>query len=170
MNSTILTVAIVGFCLVIPLILIGMLLWRDIRRRTAPLVPSPQWNKPFDVDLDTTSLRPASGIYLTLKSVPELAVLPSSERSEVWRSHFLYSFKHWQTWLAVLFLGFSITAGAYLAYEVIHSLVFIALGIFLGTFVLLQVAISQLRPHLREYLERKRQVSAGQGQDAGMLL
>jgi hypothetical protein len=42
------------------------------------------------------------------RSIPELAGIPKDERIRLWRLNARKAFRHWQTWLAVIFVVVSI--------------------------------------------------------------
>ena len=54
-------------------------------------------------------------IYLTSRSLPELAALPKTKREQVWQRCHPKAWRHWQTWLAFLVSLACYAAGFYFA-------------------------------------------------------
>jgi hypothetical protein len=114
-------------------------------------------------------------IYWTLKSIPELAELTPAERTVVWHACKPRAWRHWQTWLgAILAVIISIVLGAGVlmlvqsfgvvipgvsARTAILARFFVAgfacggLVVGVASYLIGLVVASQLRPHLRDYLE-----------------
>lgn len=114
-------------------------------------------------------------IYWTLKSIPELAELTPAERTVVWYAVKRQAWAHWQTWLGaafavlvalsfgvaalVLIQSFGLTIPGIPPRAMILGRYFIA-GFFCGglvvgvaNFLINLVVASQVRPHLRDYLD-----------------
>ena len=114
-------------------------------------------------------------VYWSLKSIPELAELTPAERTVVWHAVKGRAWGHWQTWLGatiavivaltmgvgvlVLIQSFGITIPGLSPRTVILARFFVA-GFFCGglvvavsSYLIGLVVASQLRPHLRDYLE-----------------
>ena len=91
-------------------------------------------------------------IFLTLKSVPELAHLSSSERGKVWRRVYRKTFRHGLTWIGMLAcMVFSIVGhdlGSGFSYPRIGG----AIGAGLGGLISFQVAISVARRYYKNDL------------------
>jgi hypothetical protein len=54
-------------------------------------------------------------IYLTSRSIPELALLPEGKREALWQRCHPKAWRHWQTWLAFFICMASLVAGFYFA-------------------------------------------------------
>lgn len=113
-------------------------------------------------------------IYWSLKSIPELAELTPAERTVVWHAVKGRAWSHWQTWLGatlaitfalalglgvlVLIQSLGITIPGLSPRTAILARYFLA-GFFCGglvvgvaSYLIGLVIASQLRPHLRDYL------------------
>jgi len=92
-------------------------------------------------------------LYWGLKSIPELAGLPSAERGRVWRAAYRQTFRHWQTWAALAGLGLCVAVGGVLGFLVDPSIISQSIGNLigggLGSLVFGQVAVEMARPYLR---------------------
>ncbi|MBK0167488.1 hypothetical protein [Klebsiella sp. S69] len=52
-------------------------------------------------------------IYWTLKSIPELSQLPLKERGKRWRCAYWRTFRHWETWGALVLMALFTGSGSY---------------------------------------------------------
>jgi hypothetical protein len=85
-------------------------------------------------------------IYWTLKSIPELAHLPSQERNTRWRCAYTAACKDWQCWCMQIIGAITCSVGAYF-----FDLSGAFLGGTLGGLLFSQVTIVHIRrvyPHL----------------------
>jgi len=95
-------------------------------------------------------------IYWSLNSVPELAALPKMERKRVWRTCYHRTFRHWQTWLALLFCGLCGGAGVQIGKFIFEDgwMMLVCAGICggIGGFIFGQVATQIAIPYIRQEL------------------
>ena len=94
-------------------------------------------------------------IYWSLKQIPELAGLSAEERSVAWRRASMKTFRHWQTWVALVACGLCGAAGSMVGGHLGSSLLGAAVGGGIGGFLFGQVATSIARKHYRELLQGK---------------
>jgi hypothetical protein len=101
-------------------------------------------------------------MYWTLRSIPELADLPASQRQRLWRTCYVYGFRHWQTWLGLLLCSACISIGVFASILLSRTMppdqLFIWLSIVpgglgggIGVSIHTHVIAHQLRPYLRHY-------------------
>ncbi len=91
-------------------------------------------------------------IYWTIKSIPELSQLPPKERGIVWRRVYKMTFRHWQTWIALLGCGAFAFSGIYLAKFIdMHSTIGAAIGGGVGGLLFSQVAIYVARRYYKDF-------------------
>jgi len=100
-------------------------------------------------------------IYLTTRSIPELASLPDSKREEVWQRCHPKAWRHWQTWLAILTCMAALLASYYLAGRAMDSepfawplMVLAILLMLLGSGGFFPVLVTVTRRYIREELCR----------------
>jgi len=76
-------------------------------------------------------------IYLTTRSIPELASLPDLKREEVWQRCHPKAWRHWQTWMAFLIMVALWGLGFYVA--VYQDADFFSWSKFLAGFLILAI-------------------------------
>jgi hypothetical protein len=86
-------------------------------------------------------------IYWSLKSIPELARLPSEERGRVWRAAFWETTRRWQFWASLVGVVLCVEIGRHICGPIGAI---IAAGV--GGFIFAQVATGLARPHIRAIL------------------
>lgn len=91
-------------------------------------------------------------IYWSLKSIPELAELPASERGRIWRTAHWKIFRHWQVWLALGGCAIAAGLGSSLGELTDYRIIGFTIGAGIGAFLYAQVAMHFARPHIRELL------------------
>lgn len=89
-------------------------------------------------------------IYWSLKAIPELASLSPQERNLIWKQAYSRTFRHWQTWLALLGGGLLAGIGS-----IVGSYPGAVLGGAIGGAIFGQVAIHQALPYIREMVATK---------------
>src|SRR5262245_18003986 len=108
-------------------------------------------------------------IYWSLKTVPELAALPSKVRRRVHESCFRRHFLHARAtrYTIAAYVGFmacaslvAIVLGSMprwlgLPYSWWHGVAALWTGLFVGWYVFTRAAIARLRPFYREFIERE---------------
>ncbi|MEK7993726.1 MAG: hypothetical protein AAB403_07980 [Planctomycetota bacterium] len=97
-------------------------------------------------------------IYWSLKSIPELSVLPRAERGRRWRAVSWKTFRHWQTWASLAGLALCSGLGVYLGALIDPSTTSMIIGgVIAGVpagFVYGQVVTVMARPYLHTFLAR----------------
>jgi hypothetical protein len=100
-------------------------------------------------------------IYLTTRSIPELASLPDLKRAEVWQRCHPRAWRHWQTWLAFMISMCALAASYYIAARAMDSepfswvLMAIAVSLLLiGSGGFFPVHVAMTRRHIREELSK----------------
>jgi hypothetical protein len=86
-------------------------------------------------------------IYWSLKSIPELARLPSEERGRVWRAAIWKTTRRWQLWASLVGVVLCVEIGRRI-YDPIGALI----GAGVGSFIFAQVATHLARPYIRAVL------------------
>lgn len=80
-------------------------------------------------------------IFGTLKSIPELASLPASNRRINWRRAYRCTWRHWQTWAGVLACvmctGLGLALGAFAGHRIVGGMI----GAGVGGFVFGQTTV-----------------------------
>ncbi len=104
-------------------------------------------------------------IYWGTNSIPELAELSLSDRNKVWHSCVRKCYKHWQTWLGLVLCGSMGGVGVIVVdwlfpYNMpmllLWSGLLIVLFVGIGGLIYGQIVIRQVRPHLRAYIESRK--------------
>jgi len=86
-------------------------------------------------------------IYWSLKSIPELATVPRAERDRAWRRAYGKTFRHWETWVALLACGACAALGGYVGGQLGSVIIGAAVGGGIGGFLFRQIAIGVARRH-----------------------
>lgn len=91
-------------------------------------------------------------IFWTLKSIPELADLSTRDRRARWRRAYRLTWRHWQTWVALI--AWVILAGlaSRLGTIVGHPFVGVMIGSGIGGFAFGQVPVYVARSHYKNVL------------------
>jgi hypothetical protein len=97
-----------------------------------------------------------SPVYWTLRSIPELSGLPRGEPGRAWRAVCWKAFRHWEVWVAFVFIG----VGTFLGNSLSRPIGGV-IGGAIGVFVFSQVAVHFARPYLRDYLLFQEAVRSG---------
>lgn len=92
-------------------------------------------------------------IFWTLRSIPELANQPASERRVNWRRASHRSWRHWQTWAGLLVCAICAGVGAGLGAFAAHRIVGAIIGGGVGGFVFGQTIVRVARSHYRNILQ-----------------
>ncbi|MGF6485100.1 hypothetical protein FSB08_31650 [Paraburkholderia sp. JPY432] len=91
-------------------------------------------------------------IFWTLRSIPELANLPASDRRKNWRRAYRCTWRHWQTWAGLLACiictGLGLALGAFAAQKVVGGMI----GAGVGGFVFGQTTVLIARSHYKSLL------------------
>jgi hypothetical protein len=94
-------------------------------------------------------------LYWSYNSIPELADLPKEKRKEIWHTCHLKCLVHWQIWVSFLVCGLCAATGMGLGefyYNRIGGFLGAMLGGGIGGFIIGEIKVSMVRPHIREYL------------------
>jgi hypothetical protein len=94
-------------------------------------------------------------IYWTLNSIPELAGLSKEERQKIWQAAYWKTFRHWQTWLALLAPGICATLLSALVVGG-RSLLWGMLGGAIGGGIFGYVAMHTALPYVQEELAARK--------------
>jgi hypothetical protein len=91
-------------------------------------------------------------IYWTLKSIPELSQLSSTERGVTWRQAYPRTLRHWQTWIGLAACCACAYLGCRLGFILGHPVPGAAIGGAAGGFIFSQACIHVARMHYKNIL------------------
>jgi hypothetical protein len=91
-------------------------------------------------------------IFWTLKSIPELANLPASDRRVYWRRAYRRTWRHWQTWAGLFACAICAGVGGGLGAFSAHPIVGAIIGGGVGGFVFGQATVLVARSHYKAVL------------------
>ncbi|MCW5300527.1 hypothetical protein DXT88_20360 [Herbaspirillum lusitanum] len=95
-------------------------------------------------------------IYWTLRQIPELASLSSTERSASWRRIYPKTFRHWQTWAGLINCAGLSGVGSYVGRSVGFSFIGTLVGGGIGGLVFSQTAFYVARRYYKSDFLGKR--------------
>ena len=91
-------------------------------------------------------------IYWTLKSIPELAALPPTDRRRAWRRAYGKLFRRWQTWVGLIACGASASLVTYVGAQLGSVFIGGVVGGGIGGFIFSQVAFRVARRYYAHLL------------------
>ncbi|MBP1318331.1 hypothetical protein [Herbaspirillum sp. 1130] len=93
--------------------------------------------------------------FWTKKEIPELATLLPAERAASWKRIYRKTFRHWETWMSLLFCAGLVAAGYYIGRVFAIPYVPMIIRAALGGLVSWEVRIYVARRYYKDDISRK---------------